>query len=264
MVSAHIVPLAPAFIKPAGGEKKQYHNQGLLLETCFCANCANVTPSPYIILSVVPVFALSICDTTKWGAGTVCHQRVPPACAPGQGDLSAAAANRLPAVHRQPAPCLHPAAVWGVGAALWQSGALLSGLQLLHGALQGLRVRGVHEERLCGEGQIRALREAAGLTHAVRALDWGGLPHIPAPALKMPVCGPPSPELADSPGPPQCPGWHPYSSLLPGQIIDTFNTFYSCNRFEVLLSSCDWFVYMQGHKRMQFILQSLVLCFHMF
>lgn len=99
------------------------------------------------------------------------HQRIAPARAARAGDLRAAAAHGRAAVHRQPALRLHPAAVRGAGAALRQPGALLPGVQRLHGPLQGLRLCGVHEEGLGRQGQVGAAREAAGLPHAVRALD---------------------------------------------------------------------------------------------
>ena len=168
----------------------------------------------YLFLSVT----LSVCYPAQWRTGPVCHHRVPPACAQGPWDLCAAAADRCSALHRQLAPCLHPAAVWGVGAALREPGALLPGVQRLHRAFQELRLRGVHEEGLGSQGQVRAVGKAAGLPHALRPLDRGGLPHLPAAALQVSVRRPPSPEPADSPRPPQRPGWHTCASLLPGQI----------------------------------------------
>lgn len=161
----------------------------------------------------------SICHITQWRTGTKCHQSVPPVCATGPWDLCAAAADRRSAVHRQPAPRVHAAAVRGAGAALRQPGALLPGVQRHHRAFQRLRFCGVHEEGLGGQGQVGAPGETAGLAHALRPLDWGGLPHVPAAALQMPVRGPSASEPADGPGPPQCPRWHPHTSLLPGQIL---------------------------------------------
>lgn len=116
------------------------HQRCLLYQTCWrrngvTAKVRHLRPAVYgnvflwmlTVQMSVPHFTpncvglsstLSICDAAQRGTGAVCHQRLPPACATGQGDLCAAAANRRSAVHRQPALCFHPAAVWGAGAPL--------------------------------------------------------------------------------------------------------------------------------------------------
>lgn len=137
----------------------------------------------YLFFLPLSLINPSICNTAQWGTGTVCYQRLAPACAARQRDLCTAAANRCSALYCKLALRLHPAAVWGVGATLWEPGALLSGVQCVHWAFQGLWLRGVHEERLCGQGQVGAIGQAARLPHAVRPLDWGGLPHVPTAAL---------------------------------------------------------------------------------
>lgn len=147
----------------------------------------------------------SVRDTAQWGTSAVRHQRIAPARATGPGDLCAAAAHGRSAVHRQPALRLHPAAVRGAGATLRQPGALLPGVQRLHGAFQGLWLCGIHEEGLRRQGQVGTTGEAAGLPHAVCALDGGGLPHVPSAALQMPVRGPFALESADGSRPPQRP-----------------------------------------------------------
>lgn len=96
---------------------------------------------------------------------------------------------------------------------------MLSGVQPLHWAFKGLWLCRVHEEGLCRQGQVRAPGKTAWFPYAVCPLDWGGLAHIPAAPLKVSVCGLPASEPADSPRSPQCTGWHPFASLLPGKSL---------------------------------------------